>query len=126
MIPTIEYSIPIHLIQSFRILNIQFQSTYSDYSDNLIFNSNSPSTINLVEWAIASHGMYESALVFFNPISKQKNLYIVNYVQCDIQNQNTTMKNKQMLYLWLPEITHMRIRFWNYLFKADKRISHHL
>jgi hypothetical protein len=46
MIPTIEYSIPIHLIQSFRILDIQFQSTYSDYSDNLIFNSNSPSTIN--------------------------------------------------------------------------------
>jgi hypothetical protein len=45
MIPTIEYSIPIHLIQSFRILNIQFR-TYSDYLDNLIFNSNSPSTIN--------------------------------------------------------------------------------
>jgi hypothetical protein len=28
-----------------------------------------------------------------------------------------------MLYLWLPEITKVRIRFWNYLFK---RISHHL
>jgi hypothetical protein len=80
----------------------------------------------LVEWAIALHGMYESALVFFNSILKQKNLYIVYYVQCDIQNQNTTMKNKQMLYLWLPEITHMRIRFRNYLFMADKRISHHL
>jgi hypothetical protein len=80
----------------------------------------------LVEWAIASHGMYKSALVFFNSILKQKNLYIVNYVQCDIQNQHTTMKNKQMLYLWLPEITHVTIRFWNYLFKTDKRISHHL
>jgi hypothetical protein len=38
---------------------------------------------NLVEWAIASHGMYESALVFSNLILKQKNLYIVNYVQSD-------------------------------------------
>jgi hypothetical protein len=37
---------------------------------------------NLVEWAIASHGMYESALIFIF-ISKQKNLYIVGYVQCD-------------------------------------------
>jgi hypothetical protein len=83
-------------------------------------------TIDLVEWAIASHGMYESALIFFNSILKQKNLYIVSCVQCDIQNKNTTMKNKQMLYLWLLEITHVRIRFCNYLFKADKRISHHL
>ena len=31
-----------------------------------------------------------------------------------------------MLYLWLVEITKVRIRFQNYLFKADKRISHHL
>ena len=31
-----------------------------------------------------------------------------------------------MLYLWLLEITKVRIRFQNYLFKADKRISHHL
>jgi len=31
-----------------------------------------------------------------------------------------------MLYLWLPEITKVRIRFWNYLFKADKILSHHL
>jgi hypothetical protein len=30
----------------------------------------------LVEWAIALHGMYESALVFIS-IFKQKNLYIV-------------------------------------------------
>ena len=30
-----------------------------------------------------------------------------------------------MLYLWLLEITKVRIRFQNYLFKADKRISHH-
>jgi len=35
-------------------------------------------------------------------------------------------KNKQMLYLWLLEITKVRIRFQNYLFKADKIISHHL
>jgi len=38
---------------------------------------------DLVEWTIASHGMYESALVFIS-ISKQKNLYIVACVQCDI------------------------------------------
>jgi hypothetical protein len=31
-----------------------------------------------------------------------------------------------MLYLWLPEITEVRIRFWNYLFKADKILNHHL
>ena len=31
-----------------------------------------------------------------------------------------------MLYLWLLEITKVRIRFPNYLFKADKRIRHHL
>ena len=31
-----------------------------------------------------------------------------------------------MLYRWLLEITKVRIRFHNYLFKADKRISHHL
>jgi len=36
----------------------------------------------LVEWAIALHGMYELALIFIS-ISKQKNLYIVGYVQCD-------------------------------------------
>jgi len=36
---------------------------------------------HLVEWAIASHGMYESAL-FFISIFKQKNLYIVGCVQC--------------------------------------------
>jgi len=36
----------------------------------------------LVEWAIALHGMYKSALIFIS-ISKQKNLYIVGYVQCD-------------------------------------------
>ena len=28
-----------------------------------------------------------------------------------------------MLYLWLSEMTKVRIRFQNYLFKADKRIS---
>jgi hypothetical protein len=37
--------------------------------------------IYLVEWAIALHGMYESALVFIS-IFKQKNLYIVGCVQC--------------------------------------------
>src|SRR5882762_634467 len=31
-----------------------------------------------------------------------------------------------MLYLWLLEITKVRIRFRNYLFKADKRISHNM
>jgi len=31
-----------------------------------------------------------------------------------------------MLYLWLLEMTKVRIRFQNYFFKADKRISHHL
>ena len=31
-----------------------------------------------------------------------------------------------LLYLWLLEITKVRIKFQNYLFKADKRISHHL
>src|ERR1700685_936057 len=37
------------------------------------------------------------------------------------------MKNKQInVILWLLEITKVRIRFQNYLFKADKRINHHL
>jgi hypothetical protein len=31
-----------------------------------------------------------------------------------------------MLYLWLLEITKVRIKFQNYLFKIDKRISYHL
>jgi hypothetical protein len=38
---------------------------------------------HLVEWAIALHGMYESAL-FFVSILKQKNSYIVGCVECDI------------------------------------------
>ena len=57
-------------------------------------NESYPLYSNLVEWAIALHGMYESALIFVNSILKQKNLYIVSCVQCDIQNQNTTVKNK--------------------------------
>jgi hypothetical protein len=42
-------------------------------------------SMNLVEWAIALHGMYKSVLVFIS-IFKQKNLYIVGCVQsiCDI------------------------------------------
>ena len=36
-----------------------------------------------VVWAIALHGMYELALVIIS-ILKQKNLYIVGCVQCDI------------------------------------------
>jgi hypothetical protein len=39
------------------------------------------SATDLVEWAIALHGMYESALAFIS-IFKQKNLYIVGCVQC--------------------------------------------
>ena len=35
--------------------------------------------MDLVEWAIALHGMYKSALVFIS-ISKQKNLYMVSHV----------------------------------------------
>ena len=31
-----------------------------------------------------------------------------------------------MLYLWLLEIAKVRIKFRNYLFKADKIIRHHL
>ena len=38
---------------------------------------------NLVELAIALHGMYKSALVFIS-ILTQNNLYIVGCVQCDI------------------------------------------
>jgi hypothetical protein len=34
---------------------------------------------HLVEWTIASHGMYELASIL-----KLKNLYIVGYMQCDI------------------------------------------
>jgi hypothetical protein len=37
----------------------------------------------LAEWAIALHGMYESASVFIS-ILKLKNLYIVGCMQCDI------------------------------------------
>jgi hypothetical protein len=48
-----------------------------------------------VEWAIASHGMYESTLVFIS-ILKQKNLYIVGCVQCDIWDI--------IAYLLLPEL----------------------
>jgi hypothetical protein len=32
--------------------------------------------------------------------------------------------NGLLLSFWLLEITQGRIRFWNYLFQADKRISH--
>ena len=31
--------------------------------------------------------------------------------------------NRLLLHFWLLEITQVRIRFWNYLFQADKRIS---
>ena len=88
----------------------------------------------LVKWAIALHGMYESALVFIS-IFKQKNLYIVCAMWHLGHNSIFTFArikillwkiNKWMLYLWLLEITKVRIRFQNYLFKADKRISHHL
>jgi len=48
-----------------------------------------------VEWAIALHGMYESALVFIS-ILKQKNPYIVGCVQCDIWDITA--------YLILPEL----------------------
>src|SRR5882762_3073323 len=57
------------------------------------------------------------------------NLYIVGCVQCiwDITGYfllNTTIKiNRLLLHFWLLEITQGRIRFWNYLFQADKRIS---
>jgi len=33
-------------------------------------------------------------------------------------------KKKKKLYLWLLEITKVRIRFWNYLFKEEA--VHHL
>jgi hypothetical protein len=66
----------------------------------------------------------------------QKNLYIVGCVQCiwdktayfllpELKYYYENM-NKWMLYLWLLEITKVRIKFQNYLFKADERISHHL
>jgi hypothetical protein len=48
-----------------------------------------------VEWAIALHGMYKSTLVFIS-ILKQKDLYIVGCVQCDIWDI--------IAYLLLPEL----------------------
>jgi hypothetical protein len=50
---------------------------------------------DLVEWAIALHGMYESILAFLS-IFKQKNLYIVGCVKCDIWDMTA--------YLILPEL----------------------
>ena len=59
-------------------------------------HSNAPKIMrNLVEWAIALHGMYESALVIIS-ILKQKNLYIVGCVQFDIWDITA--------YLLLPEL----------------------
>ena len=49
----------------------------------------------LVEWTIALHGMYESALVFIS-ILKQKNLYIVGCAQYDIWDIT--------VYFLLPEL----------------------
>src|ERR1700689_4349710 len=71
--------------------------------------------------------MYESALVFIS-ILKEKNLYIVGCVQCDIWDitayfllPELKYYNELLVYLWLLEITKVRIRFWNDLFKADKK-----
>jgi hypothetical protein len=68
--------------------------------------------VNLVEWAIALHGMYESALVFIS-IFKQRNLYIVGCAWCiwayfHLSELKYYYKNKQInaipsgLYLTLP------------------------
>ena len=32
--------------------------------------------------------------------------------------------NRLLLHFWLLGITQVRIKFWNYLFQANKRISH--
>jgi len=78
--------------------------------------------------------MYESALVFISKL-KQKSLYIVSCVQCDIWDITAYFLLPELkyhyekiyiLYFWLLEITTVRIRFLNYLFKADKILSHHL
>jgi hypothetical protein len=54
----------------------------------------------LAEWAIASNDMYKSALVFISilniSILKQKNLYIVSCVKCEIWNITA--------YFLLPEL----------------------
>jgi len=36
----------------------------------------------------------------------------------------TSKINRLLLHFWLLEITQRKIRFWNYIFQADKRISH--
>jgi len=59
----------------------KFSQTAPNHSYNKMLKDNC--LVNLVEWAIASHGMYESALVNFS-ILKHKNLYIVGCVQCYI------------------------------------------
>jgi len=50
-------------------------------SQNYSFKADRRVNHHLVEWAIALHGMYKSALVFIS-IFKQKNLYIMGCVQC--------------------------------------------
>jgi len=45
------------------------------------------------------------------------------YYEKEGKKRKSEEKTKR-LYLWLLEITKVRIRFRNYLFKADKRISH--
>jgi len=48
--------------------------------------------LDLVEWAIASHGMYESALVFI-----MENLYIVGCVQSVNKSIFTSARIKTLL-----------------------------
>jgi len=53
-----------------------------------------------VEWAIASHGIYESALILIL-ILKQKNLYIVGCVQC-IWDITAYLLLPELKYIYLP------------------------
>ena len=54
----------------------------------------------LVEWAIALHGMYESAVIFVF-ILKQKNLYIVCCAQC-IWDITAYFLLPEFKYIYLP------------------------
>jgi hypothetical protein len=83
------------------------------------------------QWPVSGRPKYKSALVFIS-IWKQKNLGCVKCIWDITAISSVRIKiilrkiNEYMLYFWLLEITKVRIKFQNYLFKIDKRISYHL
>ena len=67
---------------SMRVSNPNFSLAFSN--NHLKYEIPSTHSTNLVEWAIALHGMYESAVYLSISILKQRDSYIVGCMQWDI------------------------------------------